>query len=237
VTSRAPLAFVVDDEPAMLDIVTFALETQGFQTRSFRSAEAVWPDLVRSRPDLVVLDVMLPGASGMTLCTRIKEQWDVPVMLVTAKGDTSDRIAGLEAQADDYMAKPFHPRELALRAQRLVRRPDPDRGSVTSAGGLELDAVRHEVVVGSGRVALTANEYRLLAALMARPSVPVPFTELLLLGWGEADRMGDRDMIKAAVYRMRHKLEAVAPGSSRVIESIRGTGYLLRRDADADADG
>jgi DNA-binding response OmpR family regulator len=227
-TDHAPLAFVVDDEPAMLDIVTFALETQGFETRSFKSAEAVWPELLRSRPDLVVLDVMLPGVSGMTLCTRIKDRWGVPVMLVTAKGETPDRIAGLEARADDYMAKPFHPRELALRAQRLVRRPEVGREAVTSAGGLELDSVGHEVVVGSERVALTTNEFRLLAALMARPGVPVSFTELLLLGWGESDRLGDRDMIKAAIYRMRHKLDAAVPGSSSVIESIRGTGYLLR---------
>lgn len=229
-TGHLPVAFVVDDEPAMLDIVTFALETQGFETRSFRSAESAWAELTVSRPDLVVLDVMLPGASGMTLCTRIKARWDVPVMLVTAKGEAPDRIAGLEAQADDYMAKPFHPRELALRAQRLVRRGDA-REPVTGAAGMELDVTSHEVVVGSRRVPLTVNEFRLLAALMARPDVPVTFRELLLLGWGESDRLGDRDMIKAAIYRMRHKLDAASPGSSAAIESIRGTGYVLRTGA------
>src|SRR5690606_30697983 len=98
-TAPSSLAFVVDDEPAMLDIVTFALETQGFTTESFRSAEAAWSALERSRPDLVVLDIMLPGISGISLCQRIKSRWDVPVMLVTAKGEVSDRIAGLEAEA------------------------------------------------------------------------------------------------------------------------------------------
>ncbi|MCI2957205.1 response regulator transcription factor [Agromyces atrinae] len=223
-----PVAFVVDDEPAMLDIVTFALETQGFETESFRSAEAAWAALGRSRPELVVLDVMLPGASGITLCQRIKAKWDVPVMLVTAKGDVSDRIAGLEAEADDYIAKPFHPRELALRAQRLVRRTESARQVPTIVGGLELDPASHDVIVDSERVPLTVNEFKLLSALMSRPNVPLDFAQLLLLGWGESDRIGEREMIKAAIYRMRHKLEAAAPGSSAVIESVRGTGYLLR---------
>jgi len=225
-----PLAFVVDDEPAMLDIVTFALETQGFETESFRSAEAAWTALVRARPDLIVLDVMLPGISGMALCQKIKAKWDLPVILVTAKSDVADRIAGLEAEADDYIAKPFHPRELALRAQRLVRRSETGKVISTSAGGLELDPANHDVIVNSERVPLTVNEFKILSALVSRPNTTLDFAQLLLLGWGESDRIGEREMIKAAIYRMRHKLDRASPGSSTVIESVRGSGYLLRTE-------
>ncbi|WP_030143663.1 response regulator transcription factor [Mycetocola saprophilus] len=225
---RGPIAFVVDDEPAMADIVGFALETQGFETALFTSAETAWNELQTSRPDLVVLDVMLPGISGITLCRRIKARWDIPVILVTAKGEVSDRIAGLEAEADDYIAKPFHPRELALRAQRLVRRSESAGALMTASGGIELDPSSHDMIIGNERVLLTANEFKILSALMSRPGVILSFAQLLLLGWGESDRIGEREMIKAAIYRIRHKLDAAVPGSAAVIESVRGTGYILR---------
>ncbi len=223
-----PLAFVVDDETAMLDIASFALETQGFRTETFTSAEAVWSRLSQERPDLVLLDVMLPGVSGITLCRRIKAQWDIPVILVTARGEAADRIAGLEADADDYVAKPYHPRELALRAQRLVRRTETVVSARTARGILSLDTTNHGAVLGSQTISLTVNEFKLLSALVSRPDVVLDFAQLLLLGWGESERLGSREMIKAAIYRLRHKLEAAVPGSSAAIEAVRGAGYLLR---------
>lgn len=223
-----PLAYVIDDEPAMLDIATFALETQGFQTEAFSSAESAWTALNHKRPDLVLLDVMLPRASGITLCRRIKANWSIPVILVTAKGEASDRIAGLEADADDYVAKPYHPRELALRAQRLVRRPDAALSAQTVAGRISLDPASHDALIDEHSIPVTVNEFKLLSALMSRPDVVLGFGQLLLLGWGESDRLGEREMIKAAIYRLRHKLDAAVPGSSAVIENVRGTGYLLR---------
>ncbi|MEQ6898136.1 response regulator transcription factor [Microbacterium sp. KR10-403] len=225
------LAFVVDDEPAMLDIMTFALETQGFRCEEFRSAEAAWVALHRTRPDLVVLDVMLPGMSGLTLCSRIRATSDVPVMLVTAKGEPAERIAGFEADAEDYVVKPFHPRELALRAQRLVRRHEPTGVVQTEFGMLRIDASGIEAQLGTERIALTGNEYKVLAALVAEPNVTIDFRGLLIAGWGDGDRLGGREMVKTAVYRLRHKLDAAVPDSGRVIESVRGFGYLLRADA------
>lgn len=225
---ETPLAFVVDDEPAMLDIITFALETQGFRCESFRAAEPAWSALSRSRPDLVVLDVMLPGMSGITLCSRIRATTNIPVMLVTAKAESADRIRGLEADADDYVVKPFHPRELALRAQRLVRRNQPADVARTGFGTLTLSPGDVQAVLGSERIALTGNEYKVLAALIAQPDAAIDFRELLIAGWGEADRLGGREMIKTAVYRLRHKFDAAAPGSGRIVESVRGLGYLLR---------
>ncbi|WP_104087346.1 response regulator transcription factor [Arthrobacter sp. GMC3] len=221
-----PLAFVVDDEPAMLDIVTFALETQGFIYQSFRSAEALWQALRHTIPDLVVLDVMLPGVSGITMCRRIKASTQIPVILLTAKGESADRIAGLEAEADDYMVKPFHPRELALRAQRLVRRA-PEQSQVIAAGPFELDPAGDCVCVGTARVLLTPNEFKVLTALVSQPGKSLGFDQLLLAGWRDADRLGGRQMLKTAVYRLRHKLESAVPGAGEHIESVRGTGYRL----------
>jgi len=228
----APLAFVVDDEPAMLDIMTFALETQGFRCESFRSAEAAWVSLTRTRPDLVVLDVMLPGMSGITLCSRIRATSDVPVMLVTAKGEPRDRIAGLEADADDYVVKPFHPRELALRAQRLVRRNAPSDAATTAHGMLTLSPGDVQAVLGTERIPLTGNEYRVLAALLAQADEVLDFRELLIAGWGEAERLGGREMLKTTIYRIRHKFDAAVPESGRMIESVRGAGYRLRTARD-----
>ncbi|MGB3731493.1 response regulator transcription factor [Microbacterium sp.] len=222
-----PLVFVVDDEPAMLDVMTFALETQGFRCEVFRSAEPAWTALSRQRPELVVLDVMLPGMSGLTLCTRIRATTDVPVMLVTAKGEPAERIAGFEADAEDYVVKPFHPRELALRAQRLVRRRTTTQQILTEFGVLRVETGT-DAVLGTVRMTLTGNEYKVLAALLAEPNETIGFRELLIAGWGEADRLGGREMIKTAVYRLRHKLDSAVPQSGRVIESVRGSGYLLR---------
>ncbi|WP_407441251.1 response regulator transcription factor [Rhodococcus sp. (in: high G+C Gram-positive bacteria)] len=223
-----PLAFVIDDEPAMLDIMTFALETQGFRCEGFRTAEAAWVALSRHRPDLVVLDVMLPGMSGITLCGRIRATTDIPVMLVTAKSEPRDRIAGLEADADDYVVKPFHPRELALRAQRLVRRRQSANSALTEYGSLTLSPGEVLAILGTERIPVTGSEYKVLAALLAQPDETLDFRELLIAGWGEADRLGGREILKTTVYRLRHKLDASVPDSGRLIESIRGVGYRLR---------
>ena len=223
-----PLAFVIDDEPAMLDIITFALETQGLRFESFRSAETAWTALHHRRPDLIVLDVMLPGISGITLCRRIKANWDVPIILLTAKGEPADRIEGLEADADDYIVKPFHPRELALRAQRLVRHGVDTTRLSTVVGTVQLEPSGVEVVIAGIRIALTSNEFKVLSALMTQPNQPLGFNRLLTAGWGDMDRLGGREMIKTTVYRLRHKLDAAVPDSGQLVESVRGTGYLLR---------
>lgn len=228
--SESPLAFIVDDEPAMLDIVSFALETQGFRWEGFRSAEGAWQALARTRPDLFVLDVMLPGMSGIALCTRIRATTDIPVMLVTAKGESADRIAGLEADADDYVVKPFHPRELALRAQRLVRRQHSHTLAKTAFGVLRLDPGGVEAVLAGERIPLTGNEYKVLAALIADANQTIDFRALLIAGWGDGDRLAGREMIKTTVYRLRNRFDDAIADSGRIIESVRGIGYMLRAE-------
>lgn len=223
---KPPLAFVIDDEPDMLGIITFALETQGFETVEFRSAEAAWRALQHDVPDLVVLDIMLPGVSGLSLCRRIKARWSTPVILVTAKGTVDDRITGLEAEADDYITKPFHPRELALRAARLVRRPLTS--APVEAGGFRVSTASQEFSVDGVRLVLTLNEFRIIAMLIDHAGAVIDYKELLAAAWGEGERVGDREMIRAAIYRLRHKIDQVSPGRGSAIVSVRGRGYLLR---------
>lgn len=218
-------ALVVEDEPAMRDIITFALETQGFATVTAGTGEAGWRVISEQHIDLVVLDVMLPGMSGIELCRRITATRPVPVILLTALGETSQRIAGLEAGAADYVSKPFHPRELALRAAGLVRRSPLSGGAIARSGPVTLDLRAATAYVKGKRADLTPHEYRLLAALVTHPGEDLPFRQLLLLGWGDPQPLGGRELLKTAVYRLRLKIEAVDPEARGCIRSVRGVGY------------
>ncbi|KAD3455980.1 response regulator [Arthrobacter yangruifuii] len=221
------LALVVDDEPQMLDIVTFALETQGFSAVSAKDAESAW-NLFRGRKfDLVVLDVMLPQASGLSLCRRIRETSDVPVLLLTAKSGAQDRIAGLEAGADDYVIKPFHPRELALRAEALVRRSRaaPAQSEVIVCGPLHVS--QDAATVNGHYVHLSSLELRLLRRLASAQGQPVSFRDLLLSGWQIDEGPGGKEMLKTALYRVRKSLQS--EGLPRAIRAVRGVGYELAR--------
>lgn len=220
------LALVVDDEPQMLDIVTFALETQGFSAISSKDAESAWHHFRGRHFDLVVLDVMLPQASGLSLCRRIRETSDVPVLLLTAKSGAQDRIAGLEAGADDYVIKPFHPRELALRAEALVRRSKaaPAQSEIIH-GPLRIN--QESVTVNGRYVRLSSLELRLLRRLADAQGQPVSFRDLLLSGWQIDEGPGGKEMLKTALYRVRKALQN--EGLPRAIRAVRGVGYELAR--------
>ena len=220
------LALVVDDEPQMLDIVTFALETQGFSAVSAKDAESAWHHFRGRQFDLVVLDVMLPQASGLSLCRRIRETSDVPVLLLTAKSGAQDRIAGLEAGADDYVVKPFHPRELALRAEALVRRSRaaPVHSELVH-GPLRIS--QDTATVNGRYVHLSSLELRLLRRLAAAQGQPVAFRDLLLSGWQIDEGPGGKEMLKTALYRVRRALQN--EGLPRAIRAVRGVGYELSR--------
>lgn len=224
-----PVALVVDDDPQMRHIITFALDTQDFTTVETGSAEEAWAILGQRHVDLVVLDVMLPGETGVELCRRITATRDTPVILLTALGEPTDRIAGLEAGAADYVPKPFHPRELALRASGLVRRT-PRGAGVLKHGDLTVDLRAARVYVGERRVDLTQQELRLLAAFLEHPGEVLTFRTLLLIGWDKADLFGGRDLLKTVIYRLRHKLEAEDSSLHSLIRSERGRGYALRTD-------
>ncbi|MER1997392.1 MAG: response regulator transcription factor [Arthrobacter sp.] len=224
--STKPIALVVDDEPQMIDIVTFALETQGFTTLSARDAEKAWQVFKSRELDLLVLDVMLPQSSGLSLCRRIRQTSMVPILLLTARGEAKDRVAGLEAGADDYVTKPFHPRELALRAEAIVRRTRGaavGQGTETVCGPLRI--ADGSAVLAGHFLTLTPTELRLLTRLASEEGKPVGFRDLLLAGWQVDEGPGGREMLKTALYRLRRQLSQ--QGYPHAVEAVRGTGYRL----------
>lgn len=224
-TDHAPRVLVVDDETQMLSIVAFALETQGFTAITARNAEEAWTRLRQEHVDLVVLDVTLPGASGVELCRRLRTSSEVPVMMLTARTTEDDRVAGLLAGADDYVTKPFSPRELALRAQAIVRRTGQRRaaGGVVANGPLVIDPDRRQARVGQEVLRLSDVELRLLTAMARRPGQVVGWAELLNEVWYTGEHAGGREMIKTTVYRLRQHL-----GPNREwITAVRGVGYLM----------
>lgn len=216
-------ALVVDDEPQMLDIVSFALETQGFTTITARDAESAWHLFSNHRTELLVLDIMLPHSSGLTLCRRVREISNVPIILLTARGEVQDRLTGLEAGADDYITKPFHPRELALRAESLVRRSRPATPQLLRHGPLVVENGQASI---NGRIfPLSDIELRLLTVLMTNPGTTVTFKQLLMAGWQQVEGPGGREMLKTSIYRLRIRL--AAEGIPKAFTSVRGEGYLL----------
>lgn len=225
--TTAPLALVVDDERQMLSIIEFALQTQGFECLTASSAEAAWTLFQNRRVDLVVLDLMLPGASGEALCRRIRGRSNVPVLMLTARGTEKDRINGFLAGADDYVTKPFSPRELALRAQALIRRTQA-RGTadVLTNGPLVIDIRERTTTWDGRRLRLSEVEQRLLTVFTRHAGSVVTWRDLLNEVWFTGESAGGRDMIKTTVYRLRQHL---GPAGEQLIITARGTGYLMPR--------
>lgn len=175
-----PRVLIVDDETQMLSIVAFALETQGFSPATARSAEQAWQLISETSFDLLVLDVMLPGHSGIELARRVRAVSDVPILMVTARSDEDDRLTGLLAGADDYLTKPFSPRELALRAQAIVRRTQGSRPSSRLVNGpLEIDAENRNAQLRGRTLRLGTMELALLTMLMRHVGQVVSYRDLL----------------------------------------------------------
>lgn len=235
----------VDDEAQMLSIVAFALETQGFECVTAANAHAAWHLVSTEHFDLVILDVMLPDTSGITLCERIRANFPIPVILLTALGEERDRVGGLQAGADDYVTKPFSPRELALRAAAVVRRTQglypetegAEKGTYGTGplrleaawlecGPLRLHPLTLEAFWAEKRLTLTQTEAKLLAALLRRAGQVVPVRTLLNEAWGTDAWHGGKEMVKTTVYRLRRRL-AEAAGQRELITSVRSQGYRL----------
>ncbi|GAB79112.1 DNA-binding response regulator, OmpR family, contains REC and winged-helix (wHTH) domain [Austwickia chelonae] len=226
-TGGAPRALIVDDERQMLSIIEFALETQGFACITATSAERAWSILNTEQVDLIILDVMLPGASGEQLCRRIRTRSDVPVMMLTARGTESDRVGGFLAGADDYITKPFSPRELALRAQAVVRRTrQRHTGELIVNGPLLIDVHAGTASWQGRRLRLSQVEHRLLTVLARHSGSVVGWRDLLNEVWGTGETVGGRDMIKTTVYRLRRQLRF---SGDELIVTARGSGYLMPR--------
>ena len=216
---------VVDDEPIVREVVVRYLEREGYRTLEAGDGDAARDALARSSPDIVVLDVMLPGTDGLELCRWIRSTSQLPVIMLTARGEEADRIVGLELGADDYVTKPFSPRELVARIRAALRRAEPAGEEVLAVGDVEIEPAGFRVRKRGAEVALTATEFRLLLELARRPR-QVFTRELLLERVWTYDYLGDSRLVDVAVQRLRAKLED-DPKRPALIVTVRGVGYRL----------
>jgi DNA-binding response OmpR family regulator len=225
-----PRILVVDDEVPILDLVRGYLERDGFEVDTAADGLAALAAVRAWNPDVVVLDVMLPGLDGIEVCRQIRTFSDAYVLMLTARGEEIDRIMGLTVGADDYLVKPFSPRELVARVKALLRRP---RAGALATGatpsGLDIDESRRTVRVDGTPVELTALEFDLLAVLARDPGVVVRRQAFLDRVWGPAF-VADDHLVDVHVANLRRKL-GDDPAQPRFIETIRGVGYRLREPA------
>ncbi len=216
---------VVEDEPAIADVVRRYLAADGFGVHVEADGPAALAAVGALRPVAVLLDVGLPGSlDGIEVCRRMRDAGDwTPVLFVTARDDEVDRILGLEIGADDYLTKPFLPRELVARVRAVLRRADGRPGpALLSSGSLRLDPARRTVTVDEQPVDLTTTEFNLLEALLLAPGHVLSRSELLSRAWGHADYAGSRT-VDVHVAQLRGKLGRACP-----IETVRGIGYRVR---------
>ena len=220
-----PTVLVVDDEPIVRDVVVRYLQRAGYETLEANDGDHARALLEERTPDLVVLDVMLPGTDGLELCGWIRERSPLPVILLTARGEEADRIVGLDLGADDYVAKPFSPRELVARVRAVLRRADPEESSVQRLvyDDLELDAGARDVRLAGRELQLTAKEFDLLWFLASHPRKVFSRDQLMRRIWGYEAAL-DTGTVTVHIRRLREKIEAT-PSRPRYLETVWGVGY------------
>ncbi|MGW4641883.1 response regulator transcription factor [Sphaerisporangium sp. NPDC004334] len=233
-TASPPRILVVDDDPTVAEVVVRYLERDGHTVESVGDGAEALRRALADPPDLLVLDLMLPGMDGLQVCKKLRERWPVPVIMLTALGEEIDRVVGLETGADDYVTKPFSPRELALRVQSVLRRA---RGALVTSGtgvlrdgDLLVDVGAHEVRLGEREITLTAREFDLLAHLMRNPRQAFSRAALLDQVWGWS--FGDTSTVTVHVRRLREKIE-LDPAAPRRIVTVWGVGYRYEPVDDA----
>lgn len=220
---------VVDDEPAIQELVRFALEREGFDV--IVAADG-WEglELAKKRhPDLVVLDLMLPGLNGFEVCRALRAETDIPVLMLTARKEEADQVRGLDLGADDYVTKPFSPRELAARVKAILRRTRhraEEAAEPASQKGLHVDVERRQILVDGRSVELTFTEFELLRTLRSSPGRVFSRDDLLSRVWG-TDFFGDTRTVDVHIRHLREKLKE-DPVNPRFIETVRGVGYRFR---------
>ena len=216
---------VVDDDETVRDVVRRYLEAGGFTVEMAGDGEGALRRFAARRPDLVVLDVMMPGPGGLEVCRRLRRSSQVPVVLLTALGEEEDRIAGLQLGADDYVTKPFSPRELVLRVGSVLRRarmPHAESPADLSDAGLRLQAGARRATLDGAELSLTAREFDLLAFFLAHPGIAFSRADLLEQVWGWD--FGDQSTVTVHVRRLREKIER-DPAKPARIATVWGVGY------------
>ena len=214
----------MDDERHIVDFVVMGLEGRGMEVKGALDGSAALKDLEGFRPDVVVLDLMLPGLSGLEVCRRTRAKSDVPILILSARDEVEDRVDGLNLGADDYLVKPFAFEELAARVVALLRRSGAPPGRVLRHADLELDQATREVRRSGHLIDLTAREFALLRYFMEHPRQVLSKNQLLEAVWGY-DYVGDSNVVEAYVSYLRRKLNA--PGEPDLIQTVRGSGYRL----------
>ena len=228
-----PHVVVVEDEADILELICYSFRKERFEVSGFESGEPAFDFLRRTPADLLILDIMLPGQDGFEICRRIRTDQRLsalPLIMLTARGEEIDRILGLELGADDYVVKPFSPRELVARAKAVLRRQtnlEPSR-DIVSSGAVHMNAATQEVTVRGGEVKLSALEFRLLHWLASHPRRVFSREQLLDHVWGY-DRSVTPRTVDVHIRRLREKIEQT-PEQPDFIETVRGTGYRFRAE-------
>jgi two-component system phosphate regulon response regulator PhoB len=217
---------VVDDEPDIREVIRFALEDAGFRVLEAGHADDARKILSSENPDLVLLDWMLPGRSGLELAQQLKQSpktRGVPIIMVSARGEEEDRIKGLDTGADDYIAKPFSPREMVARVNAVLRRSKPgEQTDEIEIGGLHIDNLSHRVTADGNRIDVAPTEYRLLHFFMTHADRAFSRSQLLDQVWGDQVYVEERT-VDVHVRRLRKALETT--GHDRLLQTVRGVGY------------
>jgi len=214
---------VVDDDPALAEMLTIVLRGEGFDTAVVGDGTRALPAVRDLRPDVVLLDLMLPGMNGIDVCRAIRTESGVPIVMLTAKSDTVDIVLGLESGADDYVVKPFKPKELVARIRARVRRTETEPAEQLSIGDVTIDVPAHQVTRDGEQIALTPLEFDLLVALARKPRQVFTREVLLEQVWGYR-HAADTRLVNVHVQRLRSKVEK-DPEHPEVVLTVRGVGY------------
>jgi DNA-binding response OmpR family regulator len=224
---------VVDDEPAMTDLLAYNLRAANYEVLVAADGRTALELAREAEPDLILLDLMLPEVDGLEVCRQLRKSGDVPVIMITARGEETDRVVGLELGADDYVCKPFSVRELMARIKAVLRRRESggkdsgEAGILRGKGGLRLDPSSRVVAVEGVALSLTRLEFDLLFLLLSNAGRVLTREQLLQQAWGY-DFAGDTRTVDSAIKRLRAKLRA-ASRETDCVESVRGVGYRLRK--------
>jgi two-component system, OmpR family, response regulator MprA len=228
---------VIDDQENIIEFIKLGLKYEGFLVESAADGPQGLAAAQRLNPDLIILDVMLPGMDGLEVCSNLRNNpttRDIPILMLTAKDDVRDRIAGLDTGADDYLTKPFSFEELVARIRAILRRQNRGRGDendvahgqILQFGDLQLNTSTREVLRGERQIDLTATEYNLLHLFMSHPRQVLDRQTILNRVWGY-DFLGETNIIEVYVRYLREKIED-SPSAPRLIQTVRGVGYVLK---------
>ncbi len=230
------MIYYVEDDTNIRDLTVYALRQAGFEARGFAHAQDFFEACAKNRPQLVLLDIMLPDVDGLEILAKLRDDRataSVPIIMLTARGTEYDKVSGLDAGADDYLAKPFGMMELVSRVNALLRRAGvahKDGGEVLRCGGIELSLTSHTVTAAGEEVPLTLKEFKLLHMLLENKGQVLSRSQLFEEIWGMA-YVGSTRTVDVHIQTLRQKLSQVVPGTENLIDTVRGVGYCIKKDA------